>query len=74
MQKEGFYLFPETESIEDKKLQLNRSSTYEGNVELRDDIHLTRHGLRIPVETGSYNSFVSQMQESELEFRKLLIG
>lgn len=72
--KEGYYLYPETDSKEDKILQLNSGSTYEGNVAPRDNIHLTKHGLKIPVEADSYCVFVSQMQESEMEFRKVLIG
>lgn len=71
--KEGYYLYPETDSIIDKKLRMNSGSTYEGNVAPRDDIHLTKHGLKIPVEADSYSAFVSRMQESEKEFRKVLI-
>lgn len=72
--KEGYYLYPETDSKEDKILQLNSGSTYEGNVAPRDNIHLTKHGLKIPVEADSYYVFVSQMQENEMKFRKVLIG
>ena len=72
--KEGYYLYPETDSKEDKILQLNSGSTYEGNVAPRDNIHLTKHGLKIPVEADSYYVFVSQMQENEMRFRKVLIG
>ena len=72
--KEGYYLYPETDSKEDKILWLNSGSTYEENVAPRDDTHLTKHGLKIPVEADSYAAFVLQMQESEMEFRKVLIN
>lgn len=71
--KEGYYLYPETEGIGDLKLRMNSGSTYEGNVEPRNDISVTKHGLKIPAGVDDYAAFVSRMQVSELEFRQGLI-
>ena len=68
--KEGFYLYPEATGAEDLKLWLNRGSTYEKNVEKRDDIRVIKHGLRIPVGYDTYESFSSLMTESEDAFIK----
>ena len=46
--KAGYYLYPEAEGSDDLKLWLNRGSTYEENVVPRDDISITKHGLKIP--------------------------
>lgn len=71
--KEGYYLYPETETIKDLKLHMNSGSTYKGNVKPREDIHVTKHGLKIPVEADCYSVFSARMQESESEFRKVLV-
>lgn len=71
--KEGFYLYPENNDNEALKLRMNSGSTYEGNVEPREDIRVTKHGLKIPEDVDSYSAFVSRMQANELEFRQALI-
>lgn len=55
------------------KLRMNSGSTYEGNVEPREDIHVTKHGLKIPSDVDSYTTFASKMQMSELAFRQVLV-
>ena len=66
--KTGYYLYPEAQHSNDLKLRMNRGSTYESNVFPRDDISVTKHGLRIPVDAPDYNTFVTQMAFAECEF------
>ena len=71
--KEGYYLYPEVDGADDQTLRMNSGSTYEGNVEPREDIHVTKHGLKIPSDVDSYTTFASKMQMSELAFRQVLV-
>lgn len=71
--KEGYYLYPEVDGADDQKLRMNSGSTYEGNVEPREDTHVTKHGLKIPSDVDSYTTFASKMQMSELAFRQVLV-
>lgn len=66
--KEGYYLYPEAEGADDLKLWMNRGSTYESNVTPRDDISITKHGLKIPVDASDYAGFVARMKACEQEF------
>ena len=66
--KTGYYLYPEAEGSEDLKLWMNRGSTYEANVVPRDDISVTKHGLKIPVDAPDYARFVMKMKVYEQEF------
>lgn len=66
--KIGYYLYPETEDANDLKLQMNSGSTYENNVMPRNDISVTKHGLRIPVDSQDYAEFVTKMEAQEREF------
>ena len=66
--KTGYYLYPEAEGSDDLKLRMNRGSTYESNVMPRDDISITKHGLKIPVEVADYAGFVANMKTHEQEF------
>ena len=47
---------------------MNRGSTYEANVIPREDISITKHGLKIPMDATDYAGFVSMMKVSEQEF------
>ena len=49
---------------------MNRGSTYEDNVLPRDDISVIKHGLKIPVDAESYESFVERVKTREHEFVK----
>ena len=69
--KAGYYLYPEAGGTNDLLLWMNKGSTYEENVEPRDDICLTKHGLKIPVDAEDYETFVSKMMISEKEFRQV---
>ena len=50
------------------KLWLNRGLTYEKNVMARDDISVTKHGLKIPVDALNYSEFTAKMKVQEQEF------
>ena len=71
--KTGYYLYPEAEGSDDLKLWLNRGSTYEKNVMPRDDISVTKHGLKIPVDALNYDEFSARMKTCEQEFKSALI-
>ncbi len=71
--KAGYYLYPETEGSDDLKLWLNRGSTYEANVVPRDDISITKHGLKIPIDAADYAGFVRKMMIHEQEFKAAFI-
>ena len=47
---------------------MNRGSTYEKNVMPRDDISITKHGLKIPVSAQNYSEFTAKMKTQEQEF------
>lgn len=66
--KAGFYLYPEAEGADDLKLRMNQGSTYESNVMPRDDISITKHGLKIPTDAADYDGFVARMRINEQEF------
>ena len=69
--KTGYYLYPEAEGADDLKLKMNRGSTYENNVMARDDISITKHGLKIPMDATDYDEFAKKMTVSEQEFKKV---
>ena len=71
--KAGFYLHPEAERAHDLKLRMNQGSTYESNVMPRDDISITKHGLKIPVDVTDYDEFTARMKNSEREFIQAFI-
>lgn len=66
--KAGYYLYPEAEGSDDLKLWLNRGSTYEENVVPRDDISITKQGLKIPIDAQNYSEFTAKMKVQEQEF------
>jgi 5-methylcytosine-specific restriction endonuclease McrBC regulatory subunit McrC len=70
--KKGFYFYPEAENTEDLQLWMNKGSTYEKNVGPRNDICITKHGLKIPNHADHYIDFVERMNAYEKEFRKVL--
>ena len=66
--KTGYYLYPEADGFADLKLRMNCGSTYERNVMPRDDISLTKHGLKIPLDAQNYSEFTAKMKVQEQEF------
>lgn len=71
--KTGYYLYPEATGTDDKKLWMNCGSTYEANVTPRDDVSVTKHGLKIPVDALNYAEFSVRMKTCEQEFKSALI-
>ena len=71
--KRGYYLYPEAEGTDDLRLWMNKGSTYEKNVTPRDDVSITKHGLKIPMDAENYASFVLRMKTSESKFREVFI-
>lgn len=69
--KAGYCLYPESAKTDDLQLWMNKGSTYEENVAPRDDICLTKHGLKIPINAENYEMFVAQMKTCEKEFRQV---
>lgn len=65
--KIGYYLYPEAGEADALTLRMNRGSTYEANVSPREDVSITKLGLKIPINASSYDSFVSRMKISEQE-------
>ena len=47
---------------------MNRGTTYEADVMPRDDISITKHGLKIPIDVSDYDEFVMRMKTNEQEF------
>lgn len=70
--KIGYYIYPEAESFDDLKLWMNCGSTYEKNVAPRNDISVTKCGLRIPMDVLNYAEFSTRMHLCEQEFKRRL--
>lgn len=68
--KRGYYLYPEAEGTDDLQLWMNKGSTYEEDVRPRNDVSITKHGLKIPADAENYESFVMRMKNSESEFKE----
>ena len=66
--KQGFYLYPKNGEEENLALKMNRGSTYEENVESRNDIQVVKCGLNIPVDARDYDEFKNKMKASERQF------
>lgn len=71
--KKGYYLYPEANGANGRKLRMNRGSTFEKNVAPRDDISVTKHGLKIPTNTADYEDFKLKMKADEQEFRDIFL-
>ena len=72
--KAGYYLYPEAEGADDLNLWMNRGSTYEKNVMPRDDISVTKHSLKIPVDAEDYKGVVKRIKGCEEEFVREFFG
>lgn len=66
--KQGFYLYPEAKNTEDLRLYVNKGISFEKNVSVREDVCVTKHGLKIPNDAETYNDFAAKMKVSEKEF------
>lgn len=72
--KSGFYFYPEAADGKGRLLTMNQGSTYEGNVQPRNDVTVRKLGLKIPNHVPDYESFVRDMQISEQKFKKSVIS
>ncbi|MBS6641017.1 MAG: hypothetical protein KH295_08195 [Clostridiaceae bacterium] len=70
--KKGIFFYPEIGEDCILQLKLNKGSTYENNVEPREDICVVKHGLQIPQNASCYESFVVDMQKQEKVFIEAL--
>ena len=66
--KKGFYLYPKKGEEENRVLKMNSGSTYEDNVESRDEIQVVKCGLNIPADARDYEEFKNKMKVSEIQF------
>lgn len=66
--KKGYYIYPEVASDARIDLWLNSGVSFEKNVKPRQDISVSKLGLKIPINTETYEEFVSSMKIKELEF------
>lgn len=72
--KKGVYLYPNAEDDDDLTLWMNKGTAYEYDVEAREDISVTKQGLKIPNDVKEYEEFVSKMKKTEDEFRTKLFA
>lgn len=66
--KRGYYLYPDSINSGNRCLMMNEGATYEGDVSARNDISITKLGLRIPSEALNYKEFTKHINHSEKEF------
>jgi 5-methylcytosine-specific restriction endonuclease McrBC regulatory subunit McrC len=62
--KTGFFIYPESENQDEQKLYLNQGTTYD-NVIKREDIFVTKLGIKIPKDINNYNEFREEMKNNE---------
>lgn len=65
--KKAYYLYPESSGGENQVFWLNKGSSYE-KVEVRDDISVIKHGLKISDEDRDYSVFTEKMKKAEADF------
>ncbi|MCD8920082.1 5-methylcytosine restriction system specificity protein McrC [Staphylococcus gallinarum] len=66
--KIGYYFYPNQKENDDQVLYLNQGTTYENNVQMREDIKVIKLGLTIPRNVIDYKDFSEKMKQSEEEF------
>ncbi len=72
--KKAFYLYPEADGNESRKLIVNTGSTYEGDVKPREDVCVIKHGLNIPKDAKNYEEFRTMMDAQEEAFKDVVCG
>ena len=70
--KQGYYFYPCGNHVWEHKLQLNKGSTYEHNVEPRENMCVIKLGVNIPGHTDTYAAFVHAMKIAESVFVEAL--
>lgn len=68
--KRGYYIYPDSIESGSKCLMMNEGSMYEGNVIARNDINITKLGLRVLSESMDYKDFKRQIRANEMVFLK----
>lgn len=71
--RQGFYIYPEAGNIDSQSFLLNRGVTYEDNVYPREDIKVTKCGIKIPQGAADYADFIIQMQQEEQSFKERIL-
>ncbi len=66
--KKGYYFYPNHKETRDEVLYLNQGISYERNVQMREDIKVTKLGLAIPKEVENYKDFSKKMKKAEQAF------
>lgn len=72
--KRSYYLYPEIGNDNNSTYKLNKGTSYENNVQARDDVFITKLGLLIPQDAESYEEFIDRIKKSESCFRHVLTG
>ena len=70
--KQGFYFYPNTDDVQEYKLKVNKGSTYERNVEPRENLCVVKLGMNIPMCIGTYAEFVEKIKIEEFNFKAAL--
>ncbi len=65
--QKGCFIYPEKEKTDNNALWLNRGITYEKNVTARNDISVTKLGLKIPTLADNYVDFKTLIMAEENE-------
>ena len=68
----GYYIYPDSEGQVPLVLNLNKGSTYENNVSVRDDVNIIKLGFKIPNKSADYDDFKMQIHESELVLQNFI--
>ena len=71
--KKAFYFYPEAGNEDDRMLFLNRGTSYDNDVEKRDDVCVIKHGMKIPQNAVSYEDFVTKIHENEEAFKQAFL-
>ena len=69
---QGYYIYPDSEGQVPLVLNLNKGSTYENNVSMRDDVNIIKLGFKIPNKSANYDDFKMQIHESELVLQNFI--
>ncbi|MEB6323146.1 hypothetical protein NGC65_08600 [Staphylococcus xylosus] len=66
--KTGYYFYPNHKETRDEVLYLNQGTSYERNVQMREEIKVIKLGLSIPKAVKDYKEFSEEMKKAEQAF------
>lgn len=72
--KRGLYFYPEIGEMNNMRMYVNKGSSYEKDIEPREDVYVEKYGLKIPNESTNYDDFVSKIKACEDVFREGLLS